>query len=84
MNMHSNTHVLIQPHFHTMIRTFIIHCTNNNVFFCANILEDQAQWRDKTKGLSKLVIVRQCVSRQWMDEEARRLRIINSIKEIGF
>ena len=25
---------------------------NNNYFFCANILEDQAQWRDKTKGLS--------------------------------
>ena len=29
---------------------------NNNNFFCVNILEDQAQWRDKTKGLSKLVI----------------------------
>ena len=29
---------------------------NNNDFFCANILEDQAQWCDKTKGLSKLVI----------------------------
>ena len=26
---------------------------NNNDFF---ILEDQAQWRNKTKGLSKLVI----------------------------
>ena len=37
--------------------------------FCVNILEDQVQWRDKTKGLSKLVIVRQCVSRQWMDED---------------
>ena len=23
---------------------------NNNDFFCANILEDQAQWRDKTEG----------------------------------
>ena len=57
---------------------------NNNDLFCANILEDQAQWRDKTKGLSKLVIVKQCVSRQWMDEEARRLRRIGSIKEIGF
>ncbi len=57
---------------------------NNNDFFCANILEDQAQWRDKTKGLSKLIIVKQCVSRQWMDEEARRLRRIGSIKEIGF
>ena len=53
-------------------------------FFCANILEDQAQWRDETKGLSKLVIIRQCVSRQWMDEEARRLRRIGSIKEICF
>ena len=35
-----------------------LHCTynNNNDFFSANVLEDQAQWRDKTKGLSKLVI----------------------------
>ena len=30
---------------------------NNNDFFCANILEDQALWRDRTKGLTKLVIV---------------------------
>ena len=29
---------------------------NNNHFFSANILEDRAQWRDKTKGLSILVI----------------------------
>ena len=57
---------------------------NDDDFFCANILEDQAQWHDKTKGLSKLVIVKQCVSRQWMDEEARRLRRIGGIKEIGF
>ena len=34
----------------------------------------------KTKGLSKLVIVKQCVSRQWMDEEARRLRRIGKCK----
>ena len=53
-------------------------------FFCANFLEDQAQWREKTKGLSKLVIARQCVSRQCMDEGARKLRTIGSIKEIGF
>ena len=38
---------------------------NNKFFLCANILEDQAQWHDKTKGLNKLVIVKQCVSRQW-------------------
>ena len=56
---------------------------NNNDFFCVNILEDQPQWRDKTKGLSKPVIVKQCVSRHWMDEEARRPRRIGSIKEIG-
>ena len=55
---------------------------NNNDFFCTNILEDQAQWRDKTNGLSKLVIVKQCVSRQWMDEDARKPRRIGSIKEI--
>ena len=55
---------------------------NSNDFFCANILEDQ--WRDKTKGLNKLIIVKQCVSRQWMDEEARRLRRIGCIKKIGF
>ena len=47
-----------------------------------NVLEHQAQWRDKTQG--KLVIVNQCVSRQWMDEGARRPRRIGSIKEIGF
>ena len=29
---------------------------HNTDFFYATILEDQAQWRDKTKGLSKLVI----------------------------
>ena len=59
---------------------------NNNYsdFLCAKILEDQAQWREKTKGLSKLVIVKQCVNHQWMDEEARRLRRIGSIKEIDF
>ena len=62
----------------------IINNNNNSDFSCANILEDQAQWRDKTKGLSKLVIVKQCVSRQWMDEEARRLMKVGSIKEIGF
>ena len=29
---------------------------NNNNFFCANVLENQAQWRDKTKGLINLLI----------------------------
>ena len=48
----------------------------------AKIFEDQAQWRDKTKGLRKLVIVKQYVSRQWMDEGARNIRRIGSIKEI--
>ena len=38
----------------------------------------------KTKGLIKLIIVKQCVSRQWMDEDARKLKWIVSIKEIGF
>ena len=52
-------------------------------FFYANILENQAQWRDKTKGLSKLIIVIQCISRQWMDDDTRKLRRIGSIKEIG-
>ena len=51
------------------ITAFIIIMIN---FFCVNILEDQSQWCDKTKGLSKLVIVRQCVSRQWMDGDARK------------
>ena len=36
---------------------------NNNNFLCANILENQAQWRDKTQGLSNCVNVEQCVSR---------------------
>ena len=57
---------------------------NNNDLFCGNIHEDQAQWRDKTKGLSKLVIVKQSLNRQCMGEEARMLRRIGSIKEIGF
>ena len=26
---------------------------NNNDFFCANILEDQAQWRDKNQGIKQ-------------------------------
>ena len=54
--------------------------SNNNNFFCANILEVQAQWRDKSKGLSKLIIINQCMSRQRTDDDAR----IGNIKEIGF
>ena len=57
---------------------------NNNHFFSANILEDRAQWRDKNQGIKQTRNRKQCVSRQWMDEEARRLRRIGSIKEIGF
>ena len=38
----------------------------------------------KTKGLIKLVIVKQCVSRQWMGEDGRKLMRIGSIKEIDF
>ena len=30
---------------------------NNDDFLCANILVDQTQWLDKTKGLSNIVIV---------------------------
>ena len=43
-------------HFSTLAIIIIID------FFCTNILEDQAQWRDKTKGLSKLVIAKQLVN----------------------
>ena len=67
-----------------MTGNLIYNNNNNNDFFCANILEDRIQWRDKTKGLNKLVIVKQCVSRQWMDEDAMKLRRIGSIKDIGF
>ena len=35
---------------------YIYQTTYNNNFLCVNIVEDQAQWRDKTKGLSNLVI----------------------------
>ena len=53
----------------------IFSINNNNIdFLCANILEDRAQWQDKTKALSNIVIVEQCVSRQWIDEEARKDR----------
>ena len=34
-----------------------INNNNDNNFLCANILGDKAQWRDKTKRLSNLVIV---------------------------
>ena len=41
---------------HIDISVIFIVNNNNNDFFCANILEDKTQWRDKTKGLSKLII----------------------------
>ena len=57
---------------------------NNNDFFSANILEGLAQWRDKTKGLSKLVIENNAlVVNGWM-KKLGGLRRIGSIKEIGF
>ena len=34
----------------------ILDNNNNSNFFCANILENQAQWRDKTRGLINLII----------------------------
>ena len=55
------------------ISSTVIHYNNNNDdIFCIYSLKDQAQWHDKTKGFyeSKLIIVKQCVSRQWMDEDA--------------
>ena len=40
---------------------------NNKEFLCANILESRAQWRDKTKELSNLVIVNNArVVTEWM------------------
>ena len=45
---------------HTCVCTYN---NNNNDFLCANILEDQAQWSDKTKGLSNCINIEQCVSR---------------------
>ena len=41
---------IVAANVHTMYNN------NNNDFFCPIILEDQAPWRDKIKGLSKLVI----------------------------
>ena len=38
----------------------------------------------KPRDYSKVVIVKKCLSLQMMDEEARRLRRIGNIKEIGF
>ena len=46
----------------------------NNNFFCANNLEDQAQWRDKNQG------IKQCASHQWTNEDSRKLRRIRRIK----
>ena len=57
---------------------------NNNDFLCANIIEDRAQWCNKTKELTNLVIIYQCAIRRLMYEGARNLRKIGSFKEIGF
>ena len=56
-----------------------IYNNNNNDFLCANLLENQAQWLDKTNRNRK-----QCASRQRMDEGVRKLRMIGSIKAICF
>ena len=34
------------------IQYFLVNDNNNN-FFCANILENQAQWRDKNQGINQ-------------------------------
>ena len=40
------------------IKLLLLLLTNNNKYYLyANILEDRDQWRDKTKGLSNLVII---------------------------
>ena len=57
------------------ISSTVIHYNNNIIIMMisfAPISSDQAQWHDKTKGLyeSKLVIIKQCVSCKWMDEDA--------------
>ena len=66
-----------------LLKTYIYN-NNNDDFVYANILEDQAQGRDKTQGIKQTRNRKLRESRQWMDEEARRLRRIGSIKEIGF
>jgi len=40
------------------VQAFIspVNNNNNSNFFCTNILENQAQWRDKTNGLINLII----------------------------
>ena len=48
---------------------------NNNGFLCANTLEDR---------LSNLIIIKQCMSCRRMDDSARKLRRLGSIKEVGF
>ena len=47
----------MQLHYSTLFNTTTSTANNNNEFLCMNIIEDQAQWRDKTKGLSNLVII---------------------------
>ena len=47
----------------------LIHNNNNINFFCANILENQAQWRDKTSGLITLIIESNArVVNGWMEK----------------
>ena len=54
--------------------------TNDDDVLCANILEDRAQWRHNTNGLSSHVIVKQCASRRRMGEDAKNLRRIGILK----
>ena len=46
----------IMAHNSDVIYASYLNNNNNSNFFCANILENQAQWRDKTRGLINLII----------------------------
>ena len=60
-----------------------INSNNTNDFLCANILEDQAQWRYRNQEIKQSRNRRECANRQRMDEGDRNLRRGN-IKAIGF
>ena len=76
--LRGDIHAIVHCFICIMCRLMAISYNNNHIdddFLCANILEDRAQWRDKTKGLRTLVILKQCASRRQMDGWTKLLGI---------
>ena len=52
-------------------------------FLCANVLENQVQWREKNPKEEQSRIRKQCANRRLMADDARKPTRIGSIKDIG-